>query len=72
MVATIAWFLLGNPFGIGNAYVAPVFPLVVMSVCSMMRWMRAGVSEPKGDCPRHLRRLVGLPVVLRPRTKFLV
>ena len=30
MLATIAWFLMGNPFGIDNAYVALALPLVVM------------------------------------------
>jgi SSS family solute:Na+ symporter len=36
MVATIAWFLLGNPFGIDNAYVALVSPLVVMGASSLL------------------------------------
>ena len=34
LVATIGWFLLGNPFGIDNAYVALVVPLVVMGASS--------------------------------------
>jgi solute:Na+ symporter, SSS family len=36
MVATIAWFLMGNPFGIDNAYVALGLPLIVMGVSSMV------------------------------------
>jgi solute:Na+ symporter, SSS family len=38
MIVTIAWFLLGNPFGIDNAYVALVLPLVVMGASSLMNW----------------------------------
>jgi SSS family solute:Na+ symporter len=46
MVATIAWFIMGNPFGIDNAYVALVFPLVVMAASSLIAWMKsaAGLS----------------------------
>jgi SSS family solute:Na+ symporter len=32
LVLTIGWFLAGDPYGIDNAYVALVIPLVVMSV----------------------------------------
>ena len=46
MIATIAWFLMGNPFGIDNAYVALVIPLVVMSVSSMTTWGRTGTALP--------------------------
>jgi SSS family solute:Na+ symporter len=46
MVVTIAWFLMGNPFGIDNAYVALVFPLIVMAVSSMTAWMRTGTALP--------------------------
>jgi SSS family solute:Na+ symporter len=42
MVATIAWFLMGNPFGIDNAYVALALPLIVMGVS----WMVA--RDPPG------------------------
>lgn len=41
MVATIAWFAMGNPFGIDNAYVALVLPLVVMVTSSVIAWMRS-------------------------------
>jgi solute:Na+ symporter, SSS family len=40
MVATIAWFAMGNPFGVDNAYVALVLPLVVMVTSSVIAWMR--------------------------------
>ena len=45
MIVTIAWFLLGNPFGIDNAYVALVLPLVVMGVSSLLDWMRRGTAR---------------------------
>ncbi len=32
LVVTVGWFLLGNPFGIDNAYVALLVPLVVMTI----------------------------------------
>jgi solute:Na+ symporter, SSS family len=51
MVATIAWFLMGNPFGVDNAYVALVIPLVVMPVSSMIAWLRSGRAEPKQEHP---------------------
>ena len=44
MVATIAWFLMGNPFGIDNAYVALVVPLVVMGTSSLLTSMRSSPS----------------------------
>jgi solute:Na+ symporter, SSS family len=47
MVATIAWFLLGNPFGIDNAYVALVVPLVVMATSSLLSRIRPASTEPK-------------------------
>ena len=54
MVATIAWFAMGNPFGIDNAYVALVLPMVVMATSSVIAWMRNGerLSAPSG---RELR-----------------
>jgi SSS family solute:Na+ symporter len=42
LVATIAWFMLGNPFGIDNAYVALVVPLIIMGVSSMVEPIRTG------------------------------
>jgi SSS family solute:Na+ symporter len=47
MVATIGWFLMGNPFGIDNAYIALAVPLVVMGTSSLLTWMRTGPSIPK-------------------------
>jgi SSS family solute:Na+ symporter len=51
MVATIAWFLLGNPFGIDNAYVALVLPLVVMGLSSTANWMWSTAPKPKREIP---------------------
>jgi len=48
LVATIAWFLMGNPFGIDNAYIALGVPLVVMAGNSFFgsapRTIAAGAS----------------------------
>jgi solute:Na+ symporter, SSS family len=46
-VATIAWFVAGNPFGVDNAYVALAFPLIVMATSSLIAWMRGAVLLPK-------------------------
>ena len=40
LVATIAWFVMGNPFGIDNAYVALVVPLIIMGASSMAERIR--------------------------------
>jgi solute:Na+ symporter, SSS family len=40
LVATIAWFMMGNPFGIDNAYVALVVPLIIMGLSSMAEQIR--------------------------------
>ena len=42
LVATIAWFMMGNPFGIDNAYVALVIPLVIMGLSSFVERIRSG------------------------------
>jgi solute:Na+ symporter, SSS family len=42
LVSTIAWFMMGNPFGIDNAYVALVVPLIIMGVSSMTERIRTG------------------------------
>jgi SSS family solute:Na+ symporter len=36
LIATIAWFLMGNPFGIDNAYIALVVPLIIMGLSSLV------------------------------------
>ena len=46
MIATIGWFLLGNPFGIDNAYVALIVPLVVMGTSSLLTSTRSSPSVP--------------------------
>jgi len=40
LVATITWFMMGNPFGIDNAYVALVVPLIIMGLSSMIERIR--------------------------------
>jgi solute:Na+ symporter, SSS family len=42
LVATIAWFMMGNPFGIDDAYVALVVPLMIMGLSSMAERLRTG------------------------------
>src|SRR5579863_9245956 len=49
MVATIAWFLMGNPFGIDNAYVALLLPLIVMGTSSL--WQRSRRAAPAPSRP---------------------
>jgi len=46
LVATIAWFVMGNPFGIDNAYVALVVPLIIMGLSSMTERIRTGKHMP--------------------------
>ena len=49
LVLTIGWFLAGDPFGIDNAYVALVIPLVVMAACHVLRAPRAGDTHLIGE-----------------------
>jgi SSS family solute:Na+ symporter len=42
LVATIAWFMMGNPFGIDDAYVALVVPLIIMGLSSTAERLRTG------------------------------
>jgi SSS family solute:Na+ symporter len=44
LVATIAWFMMGNPFGIDN--VALVLPLIIMGLSSMAERIRTGKHVP--------------------------
>lgn len=37
LVAVIGWFMMGNPFGIDNAYIALIVPLLVMGVSHAFR-----------------------------------
>jgi SSS family solute:Na+ symporter len=46
MAATVAWFLMGNPYGIDNAYVALVLPLVVMAVSALVARVWTGEAMP--------------------------
>jgi solute:Na+ symporter, SSS family len=45
LVLTIGWFLAGDPYGIDNAYVAFVIPLVVMSVTHLLRRVRLPAEQ---------------------------
>jgi SSS family solute:Na+ symporter len=40
LVATIAWFVMGNPFGVDNAYVALAVPLIIMGLSSTIERIR--------------------------------
>jgi solute:Na+ symporter, SSS family len=51
MIVTVAWFLLGNPFGIDNAYIALVLPLVVMGASSLVTSTWAATPGPKRELP---------------------
>jgi SSS family solute:Na+ symporter len=42
LFATVGWFMMGNPFGIHNAYIALIVPLVVMAVSHLFK----GTPEP--------------------------
>jgi SSS family solute:Na+ symporter len=42
LVATIAWFLMGNPYDIDPAYVALVIPLIIMGLSSLIERIRNG------------------------------
>jgi SSS family solute:Na+ symporter len=44
LVATIAWFMMGYPFGIDNAYVALVVPLVIMGFSFMVERSRTRMA----------------------------
>ena len=53
LVATIAWFMMGNPFGIDNAYVALVVPLIIMGVSSMVGRIRdRGITDVAVEAAR--------------------
>ncbi len=53
LVLTIGWFLAGDPFGIDNAYVALVIPLVVMGTDRLLK--RSGADIP-ASVPVSLRQ----------------
>ena len=40
LVATIVWFMMGNPYGIDNAYVALLVPLIVMGFSEIFKRSR--------------------------------
>jgi solute:Na+ symporter, SSS family len=56
LVATIAWFLMGNPYDIDPAYVALVVPLIIMGLSSLIERIRTGKTghmsvEAAGSAP---------------------
>jgi solute:Na+ symporter, SSS family len=55
LIATIAWFLMGNPFGIDNAYIALVVPLIVMGLSSLVeRSGRLRINPAAAENPEPL------------------
>jgi SSS family solute:Na+ symporter len=49
LVATTGWFLAGDPFGVDNAYIAVVTPLVVMTLAQLFRRPNAAAGQPGTD-----------------------
>jgi SSS family solute:Na+ symporter len=53
--ATIGWFLVGDPFGIDNAYIAVATPLLVMTVAQLLPHRQDAsvpeAAEPAGVAP---------------------
>lgn len=37
LLGTIGWYLAGNPFGVDNAYIAAIIPIVVMTISHFLR-----------------------------------
>jgi SSS family solute:Na+ symporter len=54
LVATIGWFLAGDPFGVDNAYVAVATPLLVMTISHLFRGKhdRHGPETQRSDAVR--------------------
>jgi len=46
LVITLSWFLMGNPLGIDNAYVAVVTPLVIMTIGHFIERSRRDSRKP--------------------------
>jgi SSS family solute:Na+ symporter len=46
LIGTIGWYLADNPFGIDNAYVAVIIPIVVMTISNCFR---GPIAESKMD-----------------------
>ena len=45
-VVTTVWYLLGNPFGIDNMYIAGLTPVVVMAVERLFGWQKQPAVAP--------------------------
>jgi SSS family solute:Na+ symporter len=55
LIATIAWFLMGNPFGIDNAYIALVVPLIIMGLSFLVeRTFRGRINPATAENPGPL------------------
>lgn len=51
LVLTIGWYVIGEPWGIDNAYVALVIPLVVMTASQILRGKDAAATVPVKETP---------------------
>ena len=45
-VATTIWYLLGNPYGIDNMYVAGLTPVLVMAAERLFSWQKPAAIAP--------------------------
>jgi SSS family solute:Na+ symporter len=50
-IATTAWYLLGNPFGIDNMYVAVVTPAIVLALARLFPDSTRANSTPNPEIP---------------------
>jgi SSS family solute:Na+ symporter len=46
-VMTSAWYVMGNPYGIDNIYVALVTPIIIMVIERLFRWNKKTEEKPK-------------------------
>jgi SSS family solute:Na+ symporter len=52
-VSTTLWYLLGNPYGIDNMYVAAVTPLVVIALERLLRLGAPNAAKISATAPSH-------------------
>lgn len=50
-LATTAWYLLGNPFGIDNMYIATVMPAIVLGLDKLFSDKARANSTPRPEAP---------------------
>lgn len=53
VVATTIWYVLGNPFGIDNMYIAAVSPLVIMGIERAFGWSTPATPATAPADPSH-------------------